>query len=269
MILNISCTFDKNENFTGNDVHIFEDTPVWEMAKCIDENDTNTLKKLILKDGKKNINYQEKRWGFTLLHWSIYSYHFDGFKILIDNGADINIKDNDSAIAITRATSNWEDSRFLKLLIKVGANVNYEVRNKLSYNSGTPLTEAAYSSLEITKLLVENGADVNYRYQQEDYCANPLNSAMSGGHMDIVKYLIIDCGFDISKPVYNIVFEGDSIQLYVGHLLRKQVFDLDSEDYRIKMEIVRYLKTRGIDYYSYPIPEHFYKQYSKEFLEKY
>jgi len=35
------------------------------------------------------------------------------------------------------------------------------------------------------------------------------------------------------------------------------------------MEIVEYLKTKGIDYRKAPIPNYYYDSFSKDYLEKY
>jgi ribose 5-phosphate isomerase RpiB len=46
-------------------------------------------------------------------------------------------------------------------------------------------------------------------------------------------------------------------------------YPLDSEGYKVKMEVVEYLKQKGLDYWKEPIPGQYYKNYEKAYLEKY
>jgi hypothetical protein len=44
---------------------------------------------------------------------------------------------------------------------------------------------------------------------------------------------------------------------------------LKSNDYKVKMEIVAYLKENGMDYWKTKIPKHLYDQMTPEYRDKY
>lgn len=70
---------------------------------------------------------------------------------------------------------------------------------------------------------------------------------------------------------FNYVFNTtiDGTPLYILYYLREMVFPLDSNEYKIKMEVVNYLKTKGLDYSKEPIPDLYKEQYDKSYLGKY
>jgi hypothetical protein len=60
------------------------------------------------------------------------------------------------------------------------------------------------------------------------------------------------------------------------YLLRSSIIDLDSEQYKKKMELVAYLNSKGLNYYKEPIPEGTIEQMKnmnpdnwKEYLKRY
>ena len=87
-----------------------------------------------------------------------------------------------------------------------------------------------------------------------------------GGAAKITRYLLIEKNADFNKT-FVVTIQGDTTS-FAG-LLRYWSFDLNSEDYKIKMEIVNYLKEQGQDYWKTKIPKHYYNKYPKEYLEKY
>jgi hypothetical protein len=61
--------------------------------------------------------------------------------------------------------------------------------------------------------------------------------------------------------------------MYYVNELRHLKFPIGSENHKLKMEIVEYMRERGVNYWETPIGEHLRKQliekYGEEYLEKY
>lgn len=260
------CSSSQKNNYLGTDVRLFKGTPAWELAKAIEKDDTVEIRRLLQGKQKEYINYQEKKFGQTLLVWSVYSFHFNGFRILLEEGADIDIKAYDSTKAINWAANVYETSDYLRLLLKYNANVNYIANSRQARIVRTPLMAAAWYGLESTKLLVESGADINYYYFEGEYHNSPLYAAFRGGKMDVIHYMIVEAKADPTRMLETRL-NGDS--LYVCDLLRDLTFEIGSPEHKLKMEVVDYLKTQGIDYWQSPIPSHYYEEYDKEYLKKY
>lgn len=90
----------------------------------------------------------------TALHAAALRGHYRITKFLLDNGADVNAKDNDGNTALQLARYNLTIG---KLLLSRGANVNQK-----DYFGQTPLWWAVESfCLDYTKLLVDHGADIS------------------------------------------------------------------------------------------------------------
>lgn len=63
----------------------------------------------------------------------------------------------------------------------------------------------------------------------------------------------------------------DNKELNILDFLRDSEFPLNSKEYKIKMEIVEFLKNKGLDYWKYPIPEKIKSRHKNdiEYLLKY
>lgn len=76
-------------------------------------------------------------------------------------------------------------SPLLQLMMKYIPNVNVHYDNEYAL-----IVMSQCNNLETVKMLVERGADVHA------YSEMALNDATSRGHIDVVKYLVEDCGSD-------------------------------------------------------------------------
>ncbi|MEX0596255.1 MAG: ankyrin repeat domain-containing protein, partial [Candidatus Paceibacterota bacterium] len=154
----------------------------------------------------------------------------------------------------------------LKLLLKYGGDVNAEAKPKkgIVQQLKTPLIAAANSSIENVKILVEADADINYVNAQFQ---SPIYEACNFDKIEIIRYLIIDKKAKIDIPLIKVLETNDT--LYLHNILRNLRFEIGSKDHEMKMEVVEYLKERGMNYWETPIPKRFYDLYPKEYLEKY
>jgi ankyrin repeat protein len=258
-------------NYLGNDIRLFRDTPVWELAKAVQSQDTVKIQKIIDKDNI-NIDYQEPEFGITLLMLSIHNQWKASAKVLLKNGANPNLSDNYNGESAITEASGWgpdyeNDSDLLHLVLQYGGDPNYiavSKRHDSYYVWTTPLIEACIS-LEKTKILVEAGADMNYVSPNGE--ENPLIKAILMRRTDVTKYLLIEKGANYRNAEKSVNINGDTIK--VINMLRRWVFPLDSKEYKVKMEIVDYMLQQGENYWEAPIPKDVQKKHSKEYLEKY
>ena len=237
-----------------------------DLAVEINEEDTLGIIKAV-KENNLDVNYQDPKYGISLLHWSIANRKYYSCETLLKLGANPNLTDTikEYVPPITLAAGIAETSTFLRLLLKYGGNPNFVTKKngEVQYTEATPLNAAASSRLESVKLLVDHEADINLMPYPESL---PLTTALITQNISISKYLVIEKKADINK-VFTTTIDNDTSR--IADLLRLNLFDLNSEEYKIKMELVQYLKSIEVDYRLAPIPKYILKNNSKDYLDKY
>lgn len=261
-----SCTSERSKEggkLLADDVRLFRDTPVWEVAQSIDND--NVEKIIELLEGKHDslLNYQENTYGQSLLEWAVYTNHLSSVKILAELGANPNLQSLNGTSAFIHAAGKFETSEYLKLLMEHGGDLNAESAVE-DQRLRTPLVAASYSNLENVKILAEKGADVNYYYPKG--FKSPLNSAFTYSKIEIIHYLVIKKGANVKKA-FSVTASGDSV--FITNKLRNLTFPLGSKEYTLKMEVVEVLQDRGMNYWETPIPKHFFDNYDSSYLERY
>lgn len=148
------------------------------LYECANRGYVEECKRCIEKGA--NVNYKYARDDTTALHKAVELEHIECVKILLEAGADINIKDiNESApLHFARSVS------CLELLLK-NKNIQIDIRN----NAGkTPLQIAsARGDIECIKMLLQHGADIN---NKDDSGCAPLHFAILNDKEDSVKVLL-------------------------------------------------------------------------------
>jgi ankyrin repeat protein len=264
-----------SNNYLATDFRLFENTPIWELAKAVKNEDTLLIRNLVL-DSKMNINYQEPKFGNTLLMLSIENQLFNSSKILFELGAKPNIYDyyNGTSAIIYAAGINGtdDDTKFLKLVLKYGANPNdIEIggRNDSKTGNSTPLEIACsnvnqlVSSIEKVKILVEAGANIHYVQDTILKVPLALRTSLIMENLDVTLFLL-ESGIDYTRPILN--REGELI--YICDFLRELYYPLGSKKHLQKMQIVQFLATKGLDYSKTPIPDYIRKDARKDYPKK-
>ncbi|WP_314244737.1 ankyrin repeat domain-containing protein [Empedobacter tilapiae] len=256
-----------NKNLLGKDYRLFQDTPLWDLAKAVEDENVTLINQLITKK-KRSIDYKEPKFGNTLLMLAIENNDYKSVKALLDLGANPNLADNYRGATPMHDAAKNKDPKYLKLLIEYNGDPNI-IENKpiteedqvretplilaISYNSG--------NNLEKVKLLVKAGADINFFKEGIFYTRLPLAASITHDQYEIAYYLLEQGAF-YNGIMYKTV-QGDSI--YILGALRRKVIDINTNEYKQKMKVVSFLKTKGLDYEKEPVPNYIKENIKKKY----
>ena len=172
-------------------------------------------------------------------------------KDLVQQGADVNVRDNDSWTPLIRAS--WNDNlEIVKYLVENGADIN--AKNK---EGNTALKWASYhGELEIVKLLVEHGADINIKNNRRRTAlieASTRTFFSNPRGLETIKYLV-----EHSADINAKDDEGNTALYWVSRFGNLEIVKLlvehsaDDIDVALKtasihenLEIVKYLTKQG------------------------
>lgn len=286
LILLISCDNVNRDDLTGYDFRLFQGTPARELADAVKKENIEEIGKIVQEENI-DVDYQEPKYGNTLLILAVRNHLYGSSKALVELGADPNKHNHESGTSAMIESAGIEDfkgdnTQFLKLMLSHGGDPNAEEvgkRQEGNTTRNTPLLVATSdaistaSPIEKVKLLVKAGANVNYK---NEFNVSPLRVALVNEHYDVVLFLLQE-GANYNEILFD---RGDysknGKKVYITDLLRERLYPLDSEKHRQKMAVVEFLKKQGIDYRSYPIPESvkkdakiLYPNSWQEYLERY
>ncbi len=252
------------------DVRIYKDTPVWELALAVKDQSTGKIEK-IAKSKPDLLNYQEPKYGATLLLWAVGTERYKSAEALLKCGADPNIASTENSTyggqtpLFVAARYSWvdnnakDDPKYVKLLLRYGAdpNKNYSGFNIPEADSvieeGTsPLMNSIGCGIDKTKALVEAGADINYKTRSGRTAATV---ALGFDWLpEYAHYLIVEKKAKVAEPYYRgehmaLRGENPNDKFYPVDILRNWVCDLDSKEYKMKMEIIAEFARQGINYW--------------------
>lgn len=285
----VSCTNINREklvnkvDLTGDDYRLFQDTPAWELAKAVQDENEKVINEIIAKEPKL-IDYQEPKYGNTCLSLTVMNQQLKPFKILLANKADVNIHNvyDGTSVLIEACSYKQYDRQFVEILLQNGANVNdVEVGKRRQGNSTrfTPLMAACRTgNLNLVKLLVSKGAEINY---QNEFKQSAFSSCIIQEKYEVAFYLL-ENGADYRQPIFyrsnNSVPHRpeEDKPIYLVDVLREDFFEFDTDEYKYKMQIVDFLTKKDINYKATPVPEYIKKKAQenypnnwKEYLDKY
>lgn len=182
---------------------------------------TGNLEKIreLLDDGM-DINNKDNIFGITPLHWACSK---EMAQFLIENGADINATDTNGETPLHMASGNGQ-IEVVSLLIENGADVNAEN----SYVS-TPLYRAAGNGhTDVIGLLIENGALIEGSGE-----ITPLHVAVMNCHIKAVK-LLIEKGADVNAKAASgmtaLHFAAQNDCVEIAELLIENGADINAKD---------------------------------------
>lgn len=245
-----------NNYIPGFDFKLFKNTPVWELAKAVEKEDTEQIAAL-LKDTSLRVDYHEPKFGNTLLMLAVVNNKVKSVEVLLKNRANPNLPDyykHDNAVTTLCREWNFDgncDTSIMSLLLKHGGNVNYQLKyvdtvyGEITTN---PLGIATYAGkcLDFIKVLVEHGADINESNNKPDN--TPVAGAIFSESLNVAGYLIIEKKARI--PEYCFIRpKGEKSyeqKITITDFLNEKHYEKGSDNYRYKEEIISYLKGKGL-----------------------
>ncbi|XEC97363.1 ankyrin repeat domain-containing protein [Paenibacillus tarimensis] len=126
--------------------------------------------------------------GYTPLGLAAHFGHEEAVRILLEHGADINLRGKDGKLNNTplHASIAGNHMNIVRLLLSSGANINSLCEGELRPGY-TPLHVAAhFNRLEIVKLLLEHGANPLVRNHES---LTPAEYALSRGNVEIAEII--------------------------------------------------------------------------------
>ena len=275
-------SFTEPHEYLASDYRIFKDTPAWDLAKAVRDADTAEIRYQILEK-KIPVNYQEQKYGESMLSIATYQNNIKSVKKLLELGANPNlyvdtINRNGYNPVIEACKYKKISVEILKLLMDFGGNPN-SVTKGVNKNGNivhplrnSAMEEAASSGeIEKIKVLMDYGADVNFT-PDRDYDTDPLLDALYTNKMRAALYLL-ENGAKFDKEYINPFSKEKETILFI---LRKIDLPLDSEEYKFKLKIIDFLKEKGLDYSKEPIPDFMIKRIKRlypndwqEYMQKY
>lgn len=252
IVLAITCCSNREKQVDKNrllayDYRLFQGTPIWELAKATQDENTATMKKLIKKE-KNLINYKEPKFGQTLLSIAVRTEKYQSVSVLLQCKANPNCRDNgtgETPLMLAAKAGGFGfgcDSRYLKILLKYGADPNL-AEDKIqgeNISQKTPLLIACSTSkLEHVKVLLKAGANINFR---SEYGENALHSAIISRNADLVLYLLNN-GVDYKQPMSG---GYGNKNIYVLDALKTWHVESGSTNENKKLAIIKFLNDNGV-----------------------
>ncbi|WP_341816186.1 ankyrin repeat domain-containing protein [Wolbachia endosymbiont (group B) of Elophila nymphaeata] len=144
---------------------------------------------------KAVINGQDDEYG-SPLHYAAFKGDVQVTKILLESGANPNLKMQGSGILLSTADETQKDEDW-----------------EHDYQGCTPLHVAVFNGqLEVAKILVNCGADVNA--MSTDWQETPLHMAVQSGKLNVIKFLV-EKGADVNAkeergraPLHTAAYSG-------------------------------------------------------------
>ncbi len=164
---------------------------VMDAITAVSQNDSNALQKLL--DGGLDPNLTGvENYQASLLNIACRNNSIEMVKLLLANGADVNIKGHGDYAPIMWAAESAKTTEIMELLIAEGADIN-----PIAQDGVNALIKAIFGvlsdngSLAAITLLIDKGMDVNYAIDDEGAPGyNALMFAVRWGKIEVVKYLI-------------------------------------------------------------------------------
>lgn len=130
--------------------------------------------------------------GSPVLSWAVHNKKSDIIKLLIDKGADINIRDGNWNDTLLLVAIRYDDRVSAKILIDEGANIDL-----INNNGVTALHRAIIASkhVELAKMLIEAGANLDLPDSDGD---TPLLNTIRHMRNDEIAKMLISKGADVT-----------------------------------------------------------------------
>lgn len=250
---NLDRPVDKSKLSPG-DYRLFQETPVWPLAKAAANNDYTSLGTILAEDSNLS-NVPDSIYGNTILMMAIINQDYNLFKILIDNGDNVNYHNTHGGQSplIEACSYKQYDPIFVKELVAKGANVNDTTGNAPNAQFSPLMMAARSGNSSVVEYLIKQGANINY---QNNFGFTSLGEAILTQKYE-TALVLLNNGADFFSPIYYGVDEYGKSTMPINLLtaLRNAMIEIGTSKYSQKREIIKFLKSSGVDYDTVPIPD--------------
>ena len=141
-----------------------------------------------------NLEWQDNV-GFTALHVCAFNNHPEIARILLDAGADLNMRESYYGLTALHECAYWNRPEIARILIDAGADLNMQV------NDGWTAVHvcARFNRPEIARMLIDAGADLNI---QSNCGFTALHVCGRENHLDIAR-MLLDAGADKTMRTHS------------------------------------------------------------------
>jgi ankyrin repeat protein len=222
--------------------NFFADEKVAELAEAAKYGDVERIDAIVAEGVDVNTKGNE---GMPLLFYAISGDSLDGFRRLLERGANPNQQADNGDSVVSRAAARQE-SEALKLAILHGGNPNLRAgippsTPNVTYidSTPTPIFNAIRSrNPDNARILIKAGADLSVR---DSFGNTPLMEAASSGSFEVM-YALLEAGADYrAKNEWGYTVTRDLLQERAGTPPQSQAF-------KARQKCIEFLRNKGIDF---------------------
>ncbi|XP_006813082.1 uncharacterized protein LOC100373654 [Saccoglossus kowalevskii] len=152
------------------------------LHKAAERGDGDVINVLI--DNGADVDVKTPQWGYTALHRASHFGHTKAVKTLLKNNADTEVRDYVHGATPLHIAANSNHDETTDVLLKYDAYI--DAQDKYGY---TPLHRAAlHGHIQTCKVLINCGANVEVRNDMHDQ--TPLHLAVVHGHEHVAELLV-------------------------------------------------------------------------------
>jgi hypothetical protein len=139
-----------------------------------------------------NLEYLDKKFGESVLHYACTYNDIKLVEILLDNGVDINIKEKNGNTPLFSVAQNYKGIDIARLLLERGADI--QAKNDITGCTALHIA-SEYANIEVAKLLLDAGANPNAK---DDNGNTPLHYIMERESVELAT-LLLEYGGDVNR----------------------------------------------------------------------
>lgn len=162
-----------------------------------------------------NLEYLDKKFGESILHYACVYNDIKLVNMLLDNGVDINIKEKHGNRPLFSIAQNYKGKNIAKLLLERGADIH--AKNDITGCTALHIA-SEYANIEVAKLLLDAGANPNAK---DDNGNTPLHYIMERESVELAA-LLLEYGGDPNRGNND----GETPLGASKNLWRSDIYDL-------------------------------------------
>lgn len=226
------------------------------IANAVDNNNIREINTLLTENKEIIKNSFSGKQFYSILHYAVFTHNLKATEALLKCGYNPNVQDENGRTPLNDAvkfgTWYYDLEKYPSMAIEfVNLLLDYNANPDICDNEfETPLITSIICLIDkkefsIPKLLMNKGkCNINITNK---YGCSVANYCLANGEIYLAYFLIVEQNADVTKDFYS--------EKSPTFLLRYLVYPLDSEEYKLKSEIIDKLNKQGADYYNEPVPE--------------